>query len=424
MGHPTESTLPQMPRDPRLDSSLALLADPYGYIGKQCVELGTDLFEARLLLKRTICMTGPQAAELFYDGDRFQRAGAAPEPLRATLFGNAGVQTLDGPAHRHRKALFMSMMTGDSIAALTRRCNEEWRLAALAWERQARVTLYDALHEPLTKAVCDWAGVPLPETDVRQRTRDLVALFDRAAAKGMGHLRARAARQRSEAWAGGLVDAVRDGRLRPPERSALDLVASHRDADGRLLPTPVAAVELLNVLRPTVAVSVFIVFLAHALHLHPECRLAMLQREPGYATCLVQEVRRHYPFFPAVVALAKHDFEWRGYRLPAGRRVMLDLYGINHDPRAWREPLAFEPGRFREREPGPFEFVPQGGAEPHRQHRCPGEAIAVELMKAAAEFLTLAISYDVPAQDLMLDMARLPALPKAGFVMSGVRVLG
>lgn len=415
--------MPQIPRDSRLDSSLALLADPYGFIGKRCVELGTDLFEARLLLKRTICMTGPKSAELFYDAARFQRAGAAPEPLRATLFGNDGVQTLDGQTHRHRKAMFMSLMTDDSVDALTRRCTEEWRLAALAWERQPSVALYEALHEPLAKAVCAWAGVPLPEADVHRRTRDLVALFDRAAAKGMGHLRARAARRRAEAWAGDLVDAVRDGRLRPPPGTALELVANHRDAANQLLPRHVAAVELLNILRPTVAVSVFIVFVAHALHLHPECRLALLQREPGYVTCFVQEVRRHYPFFPAVVARVKQDFEWRGYPFPAGRRVMLDLYGTNHDPRAWREPLAFEPGRFREREPGRFEFVPQGGAEPHHQHRCPGEAIAVELMKAAAEFLALEIGYDVPPQDLMLDMARLPALPRDGFVVAGVRVM-
>nr|WP_259372052.1 cytochrome P450 [Caldimonas mangrovi] len=399
-----------------------MLADPYGYIGRRCVEFGTDLFEARLLLRRTICMTGPNAAALFYDRSRFQRTGAAPEPLRATLFGQGGVQGLDGDAHRHRKAMFMSLVTAAQVDALARRFEDELQTAARQWSRQPQVVLYDALHEPLTQAVCGWAGVPLETSEVSLRTTDLVALFDQAAAPGLGHFRARAARKRSEAWAVALVEALRAGRLSAPPGSPLEAVALHRDENEQWLPPRVAAVELLNVLRPTLAVSVFIVFVAHALHLHPECRLALQQREAGYADCFVQEVRRHYPFFPAVVARVREDFEWRGYPFPAGRRVMLDLYGTNHDSRAWRDPLAFEPARFRERTPTPFEFVPQGGAEPHKHHRCPGEGIAVELMKVAAVFFSTRLNYEVPLQDLLLDMKRLPALPRDRFVIASVRV--
>src|SRR3546814_9974873 len=66
-----------------------------------------------------------------------------------------------------------------------------------------------------------------------------------------------------------------------------------------MLSPRVAAVELLNILRPTVAVSVFITFTAHALHQLPACR-QNLQADDGYLECFVQEVRRFYPFFPAV----------------------------------------------------------------------------------------------------------------------------
>ena len=38
--------------------------------------------------------------------------------------------------------------------------------------------------------------------------------------------------------------------------SAAEQVAAHRDEHGALLPPRIAAVELLNLLRPTVAVSV------------------------------------------------------------------------------------------------------------------------------------------------------------------------
>ena len=54
-------------------------------------------------------MTGAEAAGVFYDPARFQRAGVAPPPLRKTLFGQGGVQDLDGEHHRQRKAMFLQI---------------------------------------------------------------------------------------------------------------------------------------------------------------------------------------------------------------------------------------------------------------------------------------------------------------------------
>jgi len=67
---------------------------------------------------------------------------------------------------------------------------------------------------------------------------------------------------------------------------------------------------------------------------------------PASRSTSVAEVRRFYPFFPAAVAKVRQDFTWQGYRFPAGRRVLVDLDGINHDPRAWRMPDQFVPLRF------------------------------------------------------------------------------
>jgi fatty-acid peroxygenase len=60
-------TVPRIPRDDDFDSTLALLRNPYDFISKKCRHYGTDFFETRLLLRRTICMMGPETAELFYD---------------------------------------------------------------------------------------------------------------------------------------------------------------------------------------------------------------------------------------------------------------------------------------------------------------------------------------------------------------------
>src|SRR3546814_6381456 len=103
--------MPRMPRDESFDSTLALLRDPYGFISKKCRRYGSDVFETRLLLRRTICMTGPEASELFYEQDRFIRRGAAPGRVQKTLFGRGGVQGLDAEAHRRRTQMCMSLMT-------------------------------------------------------------------------------------------------------------------------------------------------------------------------------------------------------------------------------------------------------------------------------------------------------------------------
>ena len=401
------------------DSTLALLRNPYGFISETCRALDTDLFETRILLQETICMTGAATAEAFYREDRLIRAGSMPGRIQKSLLGEGGVQGLDGAAHQHRKKMFMSLMGTERIAALKGTSLHMLDNYAPDWEARNEVVLYDEVREMLTRAACAWAGVPLNEAEVATRTAQLTALFQDAGALGPKHWRARLARHRLEKWAARLIQQVRDGELQPTQESALHIIATWRDLDGELLTPRVAAVELLNVLRPTVAVSVFIVQAAHALHRHPEWR-QKLKDDEGQLEPFVQEVRRLYPFFPAVAARVKSDFEWRGYRFPKGYRVLLDLYGTNTDARSWDAPQEFRPERFHDREVTPYEFIPQGGGDHHRNHRCPGEWIAISQMKAFCDFFANAIDYDVPEQDLELETGELPPMPKSRFIMRNV----
>lgn len=421
--------MPALLRAGHFDSTLALLRDPYGFISRECRRLGSDLFATRLLLGQTICLTGPEAAELFYDPDRFVRHGAMPGRIQKTLTGEDGVQGLDGEAHRARKAMFMSLMTSEYIARLVEQSAEEWRTSARRWmATRGRVVLYDELHGMLTRAVCAWAGVPLPEAEAARRTRQLTVLFDHAGAVGPPYWGSRLARRWANRWVASVVERVRAGEIQPPPGSAAAVVAAYREPNGELLSPQIAAVELLNVLRPTVAISVFITFAAHALHQYPDCR-RQLQREDGgkeegedNVRCFVQEVRRFYPFFPTAAARVRRDFEWRGYRFAAGTRTLLDLHGTNHDPRTWQEPEAFRPERFRHWDGSPFNFIPQGGGDHFLGHRCAGEWVTVELMKVAVDFLARRLAYDVPGQqDLRITRSRMPALPRSRFVIANVR---
>lgn len=406
------------PRGPNSDITAALLKAPYDYVRRTCDGLGCDFFEARLLLRRTTCMRGPRAAALFYDESRFVRTGAMPEPVQATLLGKGGVQGSDGATHRRRKALFMSFMTPGNVDELARLVERQWFEAIPAWSAAGPVPLYGAIQPILMRAVCSWAGVPLSEPLVEARTRDTVALFDKAAALGVGHLRARFARRRLEHWLTSLIKEVR--RERPfTQRTALDAIAHHRDGSGRLLRPRIAAVELLNLIRPTVAVSVYIALLAHAVKTYPATVPAADDAE-GYAH-FTQEVRRFYPFFPALMGRVRQEFQWEGVAFPLGRRVLLDLHGTNM-AQEWGDPEAFRPDRFAEDRYDPFLLVPQGGGNHYEHHRCPGEAITLALMKLALRMLTACLAFDVPEQKLDIDRSRMPALPADRFVLTSVQV--
>lgn len=405
-----------------LDRTPALVLEGYRFLPNRWTRERTDIFETRLLGERAICMRGPDAARIFYDPERFQREGAAPARLQKTLLGSGGVHGLDDAAHRVRKQAFMRLMTPDRIDDVAGLVEKEWAGALRSWARRNRIELLDESRVVLCRAVCAWAGVPLPESDARRRARDLAAMVDAFGAAGIRHWRGKAARRRSEAWVEALVDAVRAGRLTPPPGCALDVFARFRDIDGRELDRRVAAVEILNVVRPMLAVSYFVVYMAMALHRYPEWA-QRIRADDHDAELFVQEVRRYFPFVPFLGARVRSSFEWEGHRFDRGTLVLLDVYGAHRDSRVFPAADRFDPDRFRTWDDTGYELIPQGGGEHERDHRCAGEWITIAVMKAVCRQLSTAMTYEVPDQDLTLDLRRIPPRPKDGFVIDHVRPL-
>ena len=401
------------PDDGAPDSTLALLREGYEFLPRRFARLRTDAFRSRLMLRRATCVRGAEAAEMFYGGQRFTRRGAMPITVLKLLQDRGSVQTLDGAAHHHRKALFLSLTAPGSVARLTALAEEEWLRRLPAWDGRARVNLFDETRAILLRAACAWAGVPLRAEDTDRRLREISEMIEATGSVGPRNWRALLLRARAERWARGLV---RDARARPQAGlgTPLAILAAHRDHAGTLLSAKVAAVELLNLLRPTVAVARFLVFAALALHRHPEAARRIREGDAAYLDAFAQEVRRHSPFFPLVGGRALQGFDWRGRRIAKGAWVLLDLYGTNRDPRLWDAPEEFRPERFLDRTPTPFDLVPQGGGDHLTGHRCPGEGITLALIATAARRLAV-LPHEVPPQDLSVDLSRIPALPRSGF---------
>jgi fatty-acid peroxygenase len=417
------------PRDRAFDSTLSLLREGYEFIGNRCRDLRTDIFVTRLLGKRVVCLQGRHAAAVFYDEQRFQRAGAVPRRVVTSLFGKGGVQGLDGSTHRRRKELFLSLMSQARLQNLLDLTEEEFRLAVANWQGQAEVVLFDEVSRLLTRAVCRWAGVPLPPQQVAARARDFTDMVDAFGGVGPRLWKGKLARARAEAWIRSVIRAIRSPGSHAEPLAAAHVIAAHRDELGALLPEKIAAVELINLLRPTVAITWYVTFAALALREHPAVR-ERLTTEPGafeangYAHRFIQEVRRFYPFTPFVGAKVKQAFEWNGHHFSEGQLALLDVYGSLRDPEVWTEPERFRPDRFQNWQGTAYDFIPQGGG-PLLGHRCAGEWITLQTLAVAVRYLTCHIDYEVVAdQDLSLDLSRMPTAPNSGFVLRRVRRLG
>lgn len=404
-----------VPRTKAFDSTFAFLSEGYPFIQRRCAELDTDVFATRLMGRRVICVSGPEAARMFWQPGRFTRRGAIPPTTLMLLQDFGSGETLEGEDHRHRKAMMMSLQTAADRARMVAIAAEEWRAHFAHWPARQRVSLFDEAETVLCAAACRWAGIPAQYIDRARLTREFSAMIDGAGTVFRRTVQGLLLRSRTERWAKGLIEAVRAGQATPPPDSPLAVIARHRDRDERPLPVDIAANELINVLRPVVAVARFIVFGAQAMHEFPEWRARLASGDDAALTSFAQEVRRFYPFFPAVGGRVLHPFGWRGLQFDEGCWVLFDMYGSNHDARLWPEPQHFRPERFSGWQSDGFDLVAQGAGDYLTGHRCPGEAMTVDLVKSALQLLASEVVYAVPRQDLSIDLARMPALPASRF---------
>ncbi len=385
------------------DESVAFLRDGYRFTVDRrpsgCPAVGT-----RLSGRPALVVGGEEGARLFYDASRLHRAGAMPEPMMRELFGRGAVHGLDGAEHLHRKSMFVELLDEHAVEAITAAADRRWARLIDGWSPGRAVPVQDVAATVLGGAVLDWVGLAGPPAQEQARSRQLLDVVDGFGSVGLRYLRGRLARRRSEAW---LKAAVLEARRRPAAAAPpLLRVAHQRTLTGRLLDPDVAAVELHNLVRPTVAVSWLVTYAVLALAADPTLRLRIANGEQESLEAFAHEVRRAYPFVPVLAARATRAFRWMGHEVREGERVLLDVYGSHHDPAAWDQPGRFDIGRFAGREPGPFELLAQGGGDARTGHRCPGERLTIELVKHAARRLA-ATPWSL-ADDATVGLRRMP----------------
>jgi cytochrome P450 len=117
---------------------------------------------------------------------------------------------------------------------------------------------------------------------------------------------------------------------------------------------------------------------------------AVLERarggEDAYLEALVKEILRIRS--PIPITSARHmlePFTIGAWTIPADVAILVDAYGVHHDPRTYPDPHAFRPERFLTDPPDGYSFLPFGGGA----HRCLGASLALLEMKIVlGEMLT------------------------------------
>lgn len=392
-------------------------------------------FRFKALGKKTTLVRGTDGVSAFYDSRRISRSGAMPPFVQRPLFGDGAVHTLDDNQHLVRKQQMADVAYTDTHVnrfadILESELNEmldRWRSGG-----EGEATVHVGTAVTYGRAAFRWAGIELAAEEADRRSLQMTQLLDGFGRFGPGHVRARINRIRLDRWAKTLIEQVRSGEVHPEDGTALAEMAALRDEKGQLVDVHTAGVELQNLTRPTVAVARFAAFAAVALVEHQEWAARIrkaVERDDGHftrpreAVAFAQEVRRTYPFVPALPGLARKKSSFDGCPVERGERVVLDILGTNTDPNEWDRPAEFDPARFYDRDDlaalEDYEkiaaFIPQGGGDVRTGHRCPGEKIAVTALTGAVSALCQpGVRISSEPEDLVFDWHKVLTRPRTG----------
>lgn len=124
-----------------------------------------------------------------------------------------------------------------------------------------------------------------------------------------------------------------------------------------------------------------------------------------YLDAVGREALRLYPTVPTLSRRLNRPARVGGRDLPAGVVVMPSIYLLQRNPAIWPSPDRFDPKRFIDKKPKPYEFIPFGGGP----RICAGMAFAMYEMK-------LVIATILTHAKLRHATSEIPTLAARGFM--------
>jgi fatty-acid peroxygenase len=377
---------------------------------------------AHLFGRPALVVQGVEGVHTFYDAQLVSRHRAIPTPVRLVLFGPETVHRLDGHEHRQRKQLMVELTNGNEIKGLAELVGVALAQAIDRWTAQGTADLFAELVQIYGSAAIEWVGAPTTGPEAAAISGECAAILDGFGVGGTPYTRAVLGRVRAQRWALGVIRDTRSRRWTPPHGSVVDVLASQPIDE---LSDMAAATELINIVRPTVAIAYFAVFGAHALDsVSQDTRQSMAMGDERQLRAFEHEVRRWYPFVPLLAGRLRRPYRWNDsgddVTLESGDWLVLDVRGTNLAENTWTNADRFAPERFLDREPTAYDYVPQGGGELLDGHRCPGEPITIGVLQTTLQQLAM-LEYDVAHESQSIPLSRIPSLPVHGLRLHRVR---
>jgi len=390
--------IPRVARLPMVGNAFAMARDLYGLLLKEYQRHG-PIFRVQALNRHYIALVGPEAtAFLNREGQALLRSFEEYGIVREALECVHVMPGMDGPEHiRMRKA----MATGYSRHYLQGRHNDIVDIArgAIAeWPQGRTIAPVPAFQRIVTEQLgVLMTGVSPGEylDSLQHYLKTLMLILQRNGKWSVARLGPRfrrAEKQTIELYSRVLeAHETKD----PGNIGSADFIDSlldlHRN-DPMLVPeTDLRFMILGPYLAGIDTAAVVCSFMLHVLLSDPELLEQMRSEvdsvfggEPVTAESLrkltvtrqvLHETQRRYPIVPALVRSVSNSFEFGGYTVPAGKKVLVGFTVAHNLPELFPEPEKFDIERFGE---GRAEHRQAGAYAPFGfgSHRCLGSGIA------------------------------------------------
>ncbi len=417
---------------PFLGETLVFARGPFEFFESRFARHG-PVFQTSLLGRRTAAITTRDALEVFIDPERCMRAESMPGPVYE-MFAGESVPTLDGHIHRNRKEAVMAAFSEEAVQSYLPEQQEAIERMLSRCASAGEMVFLPELKRLAFEMIClNVMGIGDAETldrlirDYQQTIHGFTALPIKLPFTTFG--KALKARDRALGTLRIAVEAHRKGSY----DDGLSHVLTHRTADGSAIADDEAVRELHHIVLAGYIVFAELASLLIELKRHPDV-LSRLRTEIDAAPArpltaqgladlpflsrVVMEVKRLTPIVPAIFAVAKRDFEFKGYKVPKGWTVCWVPRGSLLDPATYTDPNRFDPDRFSperaEHKKHPHAYVPQGAGDYFTHHKCAGIRFTDQLMQAFTLLAVRGYDWELPEQDLGLNMKAIPPEQKDG----------
>lgn len=417
-----DTALPPGPRLSPLRQQLKWTYQPFPWLEENARTFG-DVFTLRFPgFPPMVMVSDPELIRQVFTGDpNVLEAGKANAILRPVV-GDSSMLLLDGPRHVRERKLMMPPFHGERMQSYTDAMRAATDRVIDGWKQGARFALHPYMQQ-ITMDVIMRAVFGMEEGEslrtLRERLRELL---DFGSSPTMFLLFARNGDMELKWYQRVLgplspwlrwmklkesVDAILMSEIRRRRDSGvqgqdiLSMLLAARDEEGKPMTEQELHDEMITLVvaghetTATVLATTFFWLLTNPDVLaRADAELAKVVGDGAlaakhvpqleYLDAIAKESQRLTPVVPSVARVLSQPLRLGRFELPAGVVVAPSIYLTHRRPDLWPEPERFNPDRFIERRPSPYEYFPFGGGA----RRCIGMAFAqLEMKVVLAEVL-------------------------------------